>query len=180
MLFEHKTDARRYYRHVRRMMPLERRGEAEQLVRQALLVFLNTHPVQSVAGYYPVHDELNVLPLLAQLRLQGVHTLLPRTHATQRLLTFHHWSGTIDTLAPDAAGIPCPTTTEHFLPDLILVPGLAFTKNGERLGYGKGYYDATLSVHSLPRAHGIAFREQEALTLPTDAHDCRLTTIWWG
>ncbi len=55
--------------------------------------------------------------------------------------------------------------------DLILVPGLAFDSEGDRLGYGKGHYDKFLSaVGEIPTA-GIGFREQQFSKLPRDPWD---------
>jgi 5-formyltetrahydrofolate cyclo-ligase len=55
--------------------------------------------------------------------------------------------------------------------DLVLVPGVAFTKKGDRLGMGKGYYDRYLEgVCNLPKL-GIAFSEQILETLPVEPHD---------
>ena len=55
-------------------------------------------------------------------------------------------------------------------PDIILVPGLAFTKDGKRLGRGKGFYDRYLE-HSSALKVGIAFEKQMETDLPTDDHD---------
>ncbi len=59
--------------------------------------------------------------------------------------------------------------------DLVLVPGLAFTRSGKRLGRGKGYYDAFLSQscsnNTCCQAVALAFSEQVLEDLPTDERD---------
>ena len=65
-------------------------------------------------------------------------------------------------------------------PQLIFVPLLAFTANGERLGYGGGYYDRTLASLRQKNevfACGVAYAGQEVESLPTDAHDAKLDGI---
>jgi len=69
-------------------------------------------------------------------------------------------------------------------PTLILLPLLAFTPRGDRLGYGGGYYDRTLAnLRAKTRAEGeifacgVAYAGQEVDTLPTDDHDERLDGI---
>ncbi len=60
--------------------------------------------------------------------------------------------------------------------DLVFVPGVAFDKKGNRLGYGKGYYDRFLSKTSASTV-GLAFSCQIAESLPCDEHDKRLDMI---
>ncbi len=57
--------------------------------------------------------------------------------------------------------------------DLILVPGLAFTPAGERLGRGKGHFDRFLAGTSAIRV-GVCFTEQLQTTLPTEPHDIKM------
>lgn len=59
---------------------------------------------------------------------------------------------------------------EPVTPDIIIVPGLGFTKDGKRLGRGKGFYDRYLE-HSSAVKVGIAFDQQIEADLPTDGHD---------
>ncbi|KRY68575.1 Proteasome subunit alpha type-7 [Trichinella pseudospiralis] len=66
--------------------------------------------------------------------------------------------------------------------DLIIVPGVAFTVDGKRLGHGKGYYDNYLARYFtkfLHRPHtiGIAFAEQIVPDLPVESHDHILENI---
>ena len=55
--------------------------------------------------------------------------------------------------------------------DFVLVPGVAFSPNGYRLGRGKGYYDKFLSKYSNLFTVGVCFREQFYLDIPTEPHD---------
>ena len=55
--------------------------------------------------------------------------------------------------------------------DFILVPGVAFSPNGYRLGRGKGYYDKFLSKYTNLFTVGVCFREQFYLDIPTEPHD---------
>ena len=64
---------------------------------------------------------------------------------------------------------------EHF--DFILVPGVAFSPNGYRLGRGKGYYDKFLSKYSNLFTVGVCFREQFYLDIPTEPHDVPMNKV---
>ena len=60
--------------------------------------------------------------------------------------------------------------------DIMLIPGMAFTVNGERLGRGKGYYDTYLlkaknNMKQSPKTIALAFKEQVIDDVPTDDHD---------
>ena len=60
--------------------------------------------------------------------------------------------------------------------DLFIVPGLAFDKNGNRLGYGKGYYDKTLK-NSKGYKIGVAFKEMIFNNIPHDENDVPVNLI---
>ena len=61
--------------------------------------------------------------------------------------------------------------------DFILVPGVAFSPNGYRLGRGKGYYDKFLSKYSNLFTVGVCFREQFYLDIPTEPHDIPMQRV---
>lgn len=60
---------------------------------------------------------------------------------------------------------------------LILVPGTAFTREGDRLGRGAGFYDRFLKQHPHALRMGIAFQEQMAAQLPVDSWDERVDMV---
>ena len=68
--------------------------------------------------------------------------------------------------------VEVPESVENNVPfDFILVPGVAFSPNGYRLGRGKGYYDKFLSKYTNLFTVGVCFREQFYLDIPTEPHD---------
>ena len=65
-----------------------------------------------------------------------------------------------------------------FIPDLVLVPGLAFTRAGQRLGRGGGFYDRLLTGRAKNSYKlGICFAWQLLETIPTEAHDAVLDAV---
>ena len=64
---------------------------------------------------------------------------------------------------------------EHF--DFVLVPGVAFSPSGYRLGRGKGYYDKFLSKYSNLFTVGVCFREQFFLDIPREPHDVPMNKV---
>ncbi len=62
--------------------------------------------------------------------------------------------------------------------DLIFVPGLAFTRDGARLGRGGGFYDRLLARPSVrARKIGVCFADQICDDLPREAHDCSVDEV---
>ncbi len=78
-------------------------------------------------------------------------------------------------------GIPEPRGGEVVVPtpkDLMLLPGLAFTEKGDRLGYGKGYYDRYLAkLKALPSLWGVTYDQLLCDHIPTQPWDIRMDAI---
>jgi len=134
-----------------------------------------------IAGYHPIGNELDVLPLLEELREVGCVIALPVTPAHDAPLGFRLWAPE-DRLAAGRFGVKEPGTEARLIAilDVILVPLLAFDGAGHRLGYGGGYYDRTL--HALRAAGhvvavGVAFDEQETAAWGAGDHDQTLDWI---
>ena len=74
-----------------------------------------------------------------------------------------------------------PEALEQGSLDLMLIPGMAFSLKGQRLGRGKGYYDTYLSkAESLgirPKTLALAFNEQIMPEIPCDSHDFTIDSI---
>ena len=135
----------------------------------------------TVAGYWPVRSEINILPLLSELQDEGVRLCLPITGTAGTPLSFHHWEfGTALDTGRFGIKQPFPETKQLF-PDVICVPLLAFDSKCQRLGYGGGYYDRTLAGlrsrgHKVT-AIGLAYAGQQIESLVTGPNDEPLDTV---
>ena len=107
--------------------------------------------------------------------------LMPRIKEGN-LLKFVKWNES-DILVVNKFGIPEPIKTKKsYLPDILLVPLLAFDKKNNRLGYGKGFYDRYLNdlskFNKKIEAIGVAFSFQKHKKLPSTKFDFKLNNIF--
>lgn len=137
-------------------------------------------PGLSVSGYWPLPGELDVRPLLDLLRDQGHPIGLPVVVRRHEPLVFRQWrpqdalqTGKFNVMTP-------PPEAPEVVPDVLLVPMLAYDPDGYRLGYGGGFYDRTLDQlrrraqregRPVPLAIGIAYAAQEMPMVPHGPHD---------
>jgi 5-formyltetrahydrofolate cyclo-ligase len=182
-LIQQKNALRAHFRAARAALPA---GEAEAAARRiahAALAFLDAvglAPDAPVALYAALPGELDCAPLLAALAARGVPTLLPVAGAKATPLAFRLWrpgdpleKGRFDVVEPLGEA-------PALIPKILFAPLLAFDAEGTRLGFGGGYYDATLAhlrAQGLLAAGGLAFACQKAEKIPREAHDERLDFV---
>jgi 5-formyltetrahydrofolate cyclo-ligase len=133
-----------------------------------------------VSGFSPIRSEIDIRPLMAELREAGSRLCLPaildRTTIVFRELV--RGAALIDTgfgtvgPGPDAA---------ELAPDVMLVPLAAFDRGGYRIGYGAGHYDRAIArLHDRglrPLLIGVGFDLQEVDAVPREAHDVAMHAI---
>ena len=161
----------------RRVLTSEERTAASEVVCAKLAV-LNLH--SPIAVYLASPQEIDLSPFICKMVTTGVEVVAPR------------WNGETYDLAVlkglDEAhlrkgpmGILEPVETEIVPPKRVgtwLVPGLAFTRDGKRLGYGGGWYDRLLAEAAKDAVMlGIAHAFQVVEDLPSELHDIRLTVV---
>lgn len=135
-----------------------------------------------VALYWPLKGELDTYPLFETLWEKGAATLLPVIQKESRVLRFAEYKPETK-LVKGPLGVQQPDHEEadYTDPDIVIVPFLAFDRKGHRLGYGQGFYDATLNdlrTRTKITAVGLGFAQQAVLfTLPIEPHDERLDII---
>lgn len=121
--------------------------------------------------YVSFRHEVQTHDLIRDL-LDGDKTVtVPRVtdSKTMQPVAITHWNQ----LAPDRHGIFAPVNgqPDRQPPDVCVVPGVAFTIGGDRLGYGSGYYDRFLAGHRNLATIGLAFECQVVDPIPTQPHD---------
>lgn len=152
-------------------------GAAKQ-ARQLLLGFLKPYAGLSVAGYMPIGSELDPRPAMAELCRRG-RVAVPVVEAKAQPLRFDLWTPETE-MAPGAFGALIPARSEPITPQVVIVPMLAFSRAGHRLGYGGGFYDRTLEklrADAPVFAIGLAYAGQELQDLPVEPTDAPLDAI---
>ncbi len=133
-----------------------------------------------VAGFMPLKSEINPLPLMQKLAERGARLALPAIAGRGKPLIMRAWTFGAP-LDRGQWGIREPKPeADEVDPDVLLVPLLAFDREGHRIGYGAGYYDMT--IHRLRSrkpvtAVGIAFAAQQVPNVPTSSRDERLDLV---
>lgn len=135
----------------------------------------------NIVAYWSMPDEVPTQQIIKSF-LQSKKIYLPVICG--ETLEFRLFDSESNLQAESKYGILEPTTKETLNSDgtdtVIIVPGIAFTKFGERLGRGGGYYDRILS--KIPKAYkiGIAFSCQKFDKLPTEPHDILMDKVIFG
>ena len=137
-------------------------------------------PLGCISGVFSIRSEIPTQQLLDYLVDLGWVLAMPVVLGEGLPLTFRKWQPGEPTV-PSIWNIPVPAeTSPEVLPDVLLVPMLAFDRLGFRLGYGGGFYDRTLAKLRAIKpviAIGVAYAAQEVAEVPREPSDQPLDFI---
>lgn len=141
---------------------------------EALLTELATPP-GCIALSLPTDGEIDLASIAPTLRSAGWTLTLPVVHSAGEM-TFRKWD--VDSqLTTNKFGIAEPVDGPDLLPDVVVVPCVALDRSGNRLGFGKGYYDTALKRAGFPFAIGAVFDEQLTDRVPAEQWDVALDAV---
>ena len=127
-----------------------------------------------IGVYYAAKSETKTDLIIDEALEHGKKVALPRTEESG--IQFHQVAKG-DKLAVGKFGIKEPISLNPIQNlDLVIVPGVAFDKQGHRLGYGNGYYDKYLSTTNA-YSIGLGYSFQLVDKLPTDKYDIKLNSL---
>ncbi len=142
-----KGSLRNHFREIRTNIEPTQHALWDQRLCDALWQHPRLQAAELILGFYPVSGEPDLRPLYEAALAAGKTVAFPISHKGTRTMTFCAVDALSD-LVPGAYGIPEPTDPSRAVTvtetTLCLVPGLAFDRQGHRLGYGGGYYDRFL------------------------------------
>ena len=169
-----KKELRRYIREQKRHFTPQQLGEMSLCIMSSLLSHSQIQKADYVLMYHSLPDEVDTHSALDQLLAMGKKVFLPKV-VSDTEMTIHEYTGA-DSLQPsEPYGILEPTTPELSIINcqlsIAIVPGMAFDKQGHRLGRGKGYYDRFLS--RIPNIYkiGVCFPFQMLESIPSESTD---------
>lgn len=158
---------------------IEQRAALDAQIRSAatqdatrLLTAAFAMDARMIVGFcWPYKGELDARFAVRCWRGQGAAAALPEVVARGAPLNFRRWWPGAP-MKPAVMGIPVPDGTEIVVPDVAIVPMVAWDGRGYRLGYGGGYFDTTLAALApRPIAVGLSYEAARVETIHPQAHD---------
>ena len=150
---------------------------AEKASKQAMDYLMPLAQDTVIAFYWPLQNEIDCRLLLSDLERRGMRIALPVVITPDSPLEFRAFS-TGDALERGVFNTKHPLPdAPKLVPDIMIIPALAFDATGHRLGYGGGFYDRTIALYDNARAIGFAFSGQIIDYVPRTDHDRILEAI---
>lgn len=169
-----KRDFRRTLFDARIAMSPAERDRANHSLQARIISLLQERGAARVAAYMPTASEPGGQDLVEVLRSSGYQVIIPISNADFSLTWFEVTADT--TFQPGPFGIPEPVgdplpTDALEQVDIILVPTLAVSTKGYRMGKGGGYYDRALAAHPEIPTAAVVFAHELRHDLPLEPHD---------
>ena len=135
---------------------------------------------KTIVAYYSLPDEVDTHRFIDELLADGKTMYLPKVVSDEDMVLCRYIGA--ESMKEGAFGIMEPVgaqiSTDEAI-DVVLVPGMAFDGDGNRLGRGKGYYDRFLKSLSHPRPQliGVCFDFQKVDVVPTEPTDVKVDVV---
>lgn len=163
-------------------MPFSIRKKKSLTIKERLFELKEFKDAGSIFLYASIRSEVQTEDMIRESLSMGKKVILPKVDKKTLSLRLYEITS-LDELTQGYMGIPEPKPLNERQRDIndadaVIMPVAAFDLKGGRLGYGKGYYDKTLSgINRKIALIGIAFEEQMVGSLPLELHDIRLNII---
>ena len=146
-------------------------------------LFLNCEQyrcAKTIYGYLPYNQEVRTVPMLQKALDDGKKVAVPKVYGDDMKFIY---MDDLSAVSEGYAGIPEPTADGPVADDqtaLVLMPGMAFTKNGDRMGYGGGFYDKFLASEPEHPTVALCYDFQMVEELPTAEYDIPVDKVLWA
>ena len=159
--------------------------EAEILEKSEMLtsLFLASEEYRkagSIYGYLPYNQEVRTVPMLERAIQDGKRVAVPKCYGEEMRFI---WMEDLSKVEKGYAGIPEPIADGPVADDktaLVLMPGMAFDREGHRIGYGGGFYDKFLAGESSHPTLALCYDFQMVDHLETEEFDIPVDKVLWA
>jgi 5-formyltetrahydrofolate cyclo-ligase len=164
-------------------IPSQVRKAKDMVINERLMSLDEIRNANVLFFFASFRSEVNTLDAIAQLLSDGKRPVLPKVDNERHVLLLYEVKD-MGELAEGYMGIPEPTAlsadrmVEINGVDAVIIPGAGFDVEGNRIGYGGGYYDRLLSL--LTRRVLVvapAYEEQIVESVPAEPHDIKVDVI---
>lgn len=170
---------------LRSLMKFRRKNITDKIQRdcsitQNLLALDKYKDAKTVLCYMSLDDEIGTDEIVSTSLKNGKRVAVPFCVDNDGNMDFYYINS-LDDLSVQSFGVREPIIEKcekvtAFENTIIILPGLCFDKTGNRLGYGKGYYDRFLQIHPLISV-GLCYNSLIVKNVPTDEYDKKVDII---
>ncbi|MBE6958808.1 MAG: 5-formyltetrahydrofolate cyclo-ligase [Ruminococcaceae bacterium] len=174
-----KKTLRKQIREQKRAMTVSQIEEAGKALQALFLATDYYRDAKTVYGYLPYNQEVRTVPILEQALRDGKRVAVPKVYGEEMKFIYLSDLTQVET---GYAGIPEPIADAPVGDDptaLVLMPGLAFDREGHRIGYGGGFYDKFLSAEQTHPTVALCYDFQLVEELPTEEFDIPVDEVIW-
>ncbi len=171
-----KDEIRILMRQKRRELTEEFKANSSELITEKIIPICKS--LKCVMVYMSSFNEPDTLMLIKHLIKNKINVVIPVSR-TSDCTIIPSYISSLDTLNKGAYGIYEPQIINEASIDdveLVLVPGIAFSKTGDRIGFGKGYYDKLLNKFKGIKI-GVCYDFQMISEIPASPHDIKMDMI---
>ena len=175
-----KKALRQQIREQKRAMLPEQIVSASQQLADKFICTEQYAKARTVYGYLPYNQEVRTVPILQRALEDGKRVAVPKVYGDEMRFIY---ITCFDGLENSEMGIPEPVADGPVGDDptaLVIMPGLAFDEQGNRIGYGGGYYDKFLTAEPNHPTIALCYEFQVFPRLETDAYDIPVDLVLWA
>ena len=175
-----KKELRKKIREQKRAMTPERIEQASDKLGELFRATELYRNAKTIYGYLPYNQEVRTVPMREQALADGKRVAVPKVYGDE--MKFIYLTD-LTQVAEGYAGIPEPVADGPVADDptaLVLMPGLAFDKEGHRIGYGGGFYDKFLAQEPNHPTIALCYDFQMLGQLPTEEFDIPVDCVLWA
>ena len=175
-----KQALRRQIREQKRSMTPEQIESASRKLGELFAASQLYQQAKTIYGYLPYNQEVRTVPMLQRALEDGKRVAVPKCYGDEMRFIY---MDDLSKVESGYCGIPEPIADDPVADDptaLVLMPGLAFTKRGDRMGYGGGFYDKFLASEPDHPTLALCYEFQMVEQIPTEAFDIPVDCVLWA
>ena len=175
-----KKELRRQIREQKRAMTEEQIVSASERLGELFLACDQYKNAKTIYGYLPYNQEVRTVPMLEQAMKDGKRVAVPKCYGDEMRFIY---MDDLSKVEKGYANIPEPIADDPVADDktaLVLMPGMAFTTDGKRMGYGGGFYDKFLAAEPNHPTVALCYGFQMVEDLPTEDYDIPVDCVLWA
>jgi len=158
---------------IRSNLKVQEIGEKSNIICRRILKTKEYCEATDICLYAPIRNEVDVTLLIKEILSDNKTVWLPKVEGD--MMNFYYYDENVE-LVEGPFNIKEPASKRQLYPDektLVVMPGAVFSHEGDRVGYGGGFYDKYLEKHPCCKTIAVCYDFQIVPEVPKEAHDIK-------